>query len=67
MKRIALAAAVLALAACGEKKEEAAPAAVVAVPATAVLDSAGKADSAKKADSTRKADSVKAIPPAKKP
>ncbi|HJU72433.1 MAG TPA: hypothetical protein VJ717_01710 [Gemmatimonadaceae bacterium] len=58
MKRLALAAAVLLVAACGTKSEEAAPAtdsaAPAAVPAPAAADStAPKADSAA-ADSAKK-------------
>lgn len=63
MKRIALAVAVLALAACGEKKEEA--------PAAAVPAAAPMADTTAKPDTTTKPDTTKmaapAAAPAKKP
>ena len=59
MKRIALAVAVLALAACGEKKEEA-PAAAAPVAAPAV-------DTTAKPDTTKKPDTTAAAPAAKQP
>ena len=68
MKRLALVAAVLVIAACTTKKDE--PATDTAAPAMAPApamtdtmthtDSAMKADSAAKADSARKADSAAA-------
>jgi hypothetical protein len=58
MKRLALTAAVLFLAACGAKTEEAAPAAdsvaPAAMPAPATDSAAPKADSAAATDSTKK-------------
>ena len=56
MKRLALTAAVLFLAACGAKTEEAAPAADSAAPAAmpAPDSAAPKADSAAATDSTKK-------------
>jgi hypothetical protein len=53
MKRIAIAAAVLAITACGEKKEEAAPA--PAAPAAEAAAPAPAADTTMKMDTSKKA------------
>lgn len=75
MRKFLMAAALLAVAACGEKKAPAADSSAMAPAAmpTTVADSSKKADSLK-ADSTHKADSMKmadsmakAKPPVKKP
>lgn len=67
MKRLALVAAVLVVAACTAKEEAAKDTATPAMtPApAAAADSAAKADSARKADSMRIADSTKAADSAK--
>jgi hypothetical protein len=66
MRKFLMAAALLAVAACGEKKPNPASDTGAMAPAampTTVGDSAKKADSLK-ADSTRKADSMKNMAPA---
>ena len=75
MKRIALVAAVLALAACADKKEEAPAAAVAPAPATTMAaDTTMKMDSAKKDTTTKTtttttstSTTTKTPAPAKKP